>query len=307
MNIGGPILVTGATGTQGGAVVDSLLTAGAQVRALVRNPSSASAVALADRGVEIVKGDFDDEKSLAEATSGAGGVFSVQMPAHPGDLDSELRTGKLLIEAARTAGVDIFVHTSVARAGDEQNFVGWTEKRWWPVYWTSKSAVNEAVRAAEFPHWVILKPAFMMDNFIPPKAAWLFPSLARGEIANALNPETRLDLIAAADVGRFAAAAFADPERWDHQEIDLAAESLTMDEVASLIAKATGRTVTARALPPKEAIVAGNSALVTGSQEWANVEGYRVDLDRARSRGLTLESFAEWAGRHCLDFELGEP
>lgn len=307
MSIGGPILVTGATGAQGGAVVDALLAQGAEVRALVRNPSSASAVALAERGVEIVKGDFNDEESLAQATSGAVGVFSVQMPTSPVDLDGELRTGKLLIDAARRAGVVVFVHTSVARAGDERNFIGWDEKRWWPPYWEGKSGVNQAVKAAGFAHWVILKPAFMMDNFIPPKATWMFPSLARGVIATALKSETRLDLIAAADVGRFAAAAFADPARWDCQEIDLAAESLTMGEVASSISKATGRTVTARALPAKEAIAAGNSPLVTGSQEWANVEGYRVDLDRARSHGLTLESFAEWADRHRLDFELGGP
>src|SRR6185312_1345548 len=208
MSIDGPILVAGATGAQGGAVVDALLAEGAEVRALVRDPSSASAIALAVRGVELVKGDFDDKASLAEAASGAIGVFSVQVPPHPRDLESELRTGKSLVEVARTAGVATFVHTSVARAGDEENFIGWSEKRWWPGYWTSKSGVNEAVKAAGFPHWVILKPAFMMDNFIPPKAAWMFPSLARGGIDTAMTLETRLDLIAAADVGRFAAAAF---------------------------------------------------------------------------------------------------
>jgi uncharacterized protein YbjT (DUF2867 family) len=102
----------------------------------------------------------------------------------------------------------------------------------------------------------------------------------------------------------FAAAAFADPRRWDHQEIDLAADSLTMGELALLISKVTGRTVTVRSLSPDEAIAAGNSPGVTDRQQWANAEGYRVDLDRARSRGLALESFADWARRHCLDFEL---
>jgi uncharacterized protein YbjT (DUF2867 family) len=261
-------------------------------------------VALAERGVALVKGDFDDEGSLAEGTSGVVGVFSVQMPPSPGDLDSELRHGKSLIEAARSAGVDTFVHASVARAGDEQSFAGWVEKRWWQTYWTSKSAVNEAVKTAGFPHWVILKPAFMMDNFIPPKAAWMFPSLARGAINTAMTLETRLDLIAAEDVGRFAAAAFTDPQRWDCREIDLAADSLTMVEVARLISKATGRTVTANSLSPDEAIAEGNHPGVTESQQWANVEGYRVDLDRARSHGLVLESFADWALRNCVDFEI---
>ncbi|MGV0044963.1 NmrA/HSCARG family protein [Mycobacterium colombiense] len=307
MSINGPIVVTGATGAQGGAVVDALLAEGAEVRALVRDPSSLSAAALAERGVALVEGDFDDEASLAEATSGAFGVFSVQVPPDPGDLERELRTGKLLVAVARAAGVDTFVHTSVARAGDEENFIGWAEKRWWPTYWMSKSGVNEAVKAAEFAHWVILKPAFMMDNFIPPKAAGMFPSMARGAIDTAMTAETQLDLVAAADVGRFAAAAFADPQRWDRQEIDLAADSLTMGEVAALISEATGRTVVTRSLSPEDAIAAGNHPGVTESQQWANVEGYRVDLDRAKSHGIALESFADWARRHRLDFELGEP
>lgn len=84
-------------------------------------------------------------------TSGAFGVFSVQVPPHPGDQESELHTGKLLVDAARTAGVEIFVHTSVAHAGDEENFIGWAEKRWWPTYWTSKSGVKRRSRPPTSP------------------------------------------------------------------------------------------------------------------------------------------------------------
>lgn len=298
------ILVTGATGAQGGATVDALLDAGFKVRAMSRNPDSQAARDLAGRGVDVVQGDFDDKESLATAMSGVTGVFSVQMPPMPDDLESELRTGRQLVEAARAAGVQTFVHTSVARAGDQANFVGWDSNRWWPDYWNSKSGVNDIVRSAGFPFWVVLKPAFMMDNFIPPKVTWMFPSLIKGSVDTAMSADTRLDLIAAADIGRFAAAAFADPARFNGQEIDLAAESLTMAEVAAVIADVTGRPVRSSSLSGKEAVAAGNHAGLVESQKWASVEGYKVDLAKARSHGIKLESFADWAKRHDKAFQV---
>jgi uncharacterized protein YbjT (DUF2867 family) len=129
-----PVLVTGATGKQGGAVVRALLQAGCPVRAMTRDPSSAAAQALSAQGVDVVKGDFNDTASLDAALAGVGGVFSMQMGSHPGDPDTEVVTGKALIEAAGRAGVDTVVHTSVARAGDQKNFVGWNEGRWEPLY-----------------------------------------------------------------------------------------------------------------------------------------------------------------------------
>ncbi len=101
------------------------------------------------------------------------------------------------------------------------------------------------VRSARFAHRVIVKPTFMMDNFIPPKAAFMFPAISRGAIETALSTETRMDPIAAADAGRFAAVAFAEPGRFDG--VDLTAETLTMGEVAATIAVVTGRAVVVRA------------------------------------------------------------
>lgn len=300
------VLVIGATGTQGGAVVDALAGANIALRALVRDPASAAAAALAARGVELAQGNLDDSNSLLRAMEGVYGVFSVQTPPLPDQPDSEVRTGRKLIEAAMQQDVQIFVHTSVARAGDHESFVGWAEGRWWKEYWTSKDEVNKLVRGAPFPHWVILKPAYMMDNFILPKSSWMYPGLAlRGAIEHAMRPETRLDLIAAADIGRFAAAAFLDPARFDRQEIDLAAESLTMDEVAQTISEATGRPVVARSLSGKEAIALGNAPGLTESQIWASIEGYRVDLAKANAHGIMLTGFGKWARDHRDRLTIG--
>jgi uncharacterized protein YbjT (DUF2867 family) len=300
------ILVTGATGAQGGAVVDALQGTGITTRALVRDPASAASIALAARGVELAQGDFDDSDSLRQAAVGAYGVFSVQNPPSPADSESEVRTARKLIEAALACGADVFVHTSVARAGDHHAFAGWDEGRWWKTYWTSKDEANALVRAAAFPHRLILKPAYMMDNFIAPKSAWMYPGLAkRGAIEHAMGRETRLDLIAAADVGRFAAAAFIDPVRFDRMEIDLAAESLTMEQAAQAIAAATGKPVAAHSLSADQAVAMGNAPGLTESQQWASVEGYKVDIAKANAHGIALTKFADWAVNHKDRFNIG--
>jgi uncharacterized protein YbjT (DUF2867 family) len=234
------------------------------------------------------------------------GVFSMQNPPRPPDLDAELRAGRNLIDAARAAGVETFVHTSVARAGDQQGFVGWDEGRWWREYWDSKSGVNAMVRDAGFPHWTILKPAYMMVNFMPPKAPWMYPSLVRdGVIETAMALDTRLDLIDAADVGRFGAAAFADLDRFDGQDIDLAAEALTMGQIAAVLSRVSGRAIPVIHLSPEEAVARGNNPGLVRSEAWCNVEGYRVDLAKARSWGLSLTSFTDWSARHGAELAIG--
>jgi len=300
------VLVTGATGKQGGAVVRALLKAGRPVRALTRDPASAAGQALAAQGVEVVKGDFTDTASLNAALAGVDGVFSVQMGSHPDDPESEILTGKALIEAAHRAGVRVIVHTSVARAGDHENFTGWDEGRWEPLYWQNKAAVNEMVKTQGFSHWVILKPALIMEDLVAPMVDIMFPSLAEcGRFETAIERDTRLDWIAAQDIGAFAAAAFADPERFHGHEIDLAAESVTLDELAVKMAEGIGKPVSAVTFSEEEMIARGYHPGVISSQVWDNVEGYKVDLDAVRSWGVPLTMLDQFIAQHRDRFVIG--
>jgi uncharacterized protein YbjT (DUF2867 family) len=228
------ILVTGATGTQGGATVLSLLETGFRVRALVRNPDAENARAMAVRGVELAKGDWNDQASLVASMAGAYGAFSVQRPDTDGS-DSERRHGFALIKAAREAGIQHFVHTSVCEAGKHSAFPRWETGYWGRSYWLDKWDVEEAVRAAGFPLWTVLKPAFIMENYVAPKVSHMFPHLSEGTILSALHPSSRLQLVAAESIGAFAQAAFSEPKRFNEQNIDLATEALTMDEVAATL------------------------------------------------------------------------
>src|SRR5882757_11000804 len=94
------VLVTGATGNQGGAVVEALLTRGHQVRAMTRNPASPAAIRLRGQGVEIAVGDFTDHDSLVRAARGADAVYAMSTPMEQG-ADKETVQGITVTNAAR--------------------------------------------------------------------------------------------------------------------------------------------------------------------------------------------------------------
>src|SRR5258708_34779552 len=112
-----PILVIGATGQQGGAVVKALQKTNFAIRALVRpyaptNPKSEKMKQLEQQGVQIVQGDLDDFNSLVQSMEGAYGVFSVTTFFQKGGVQKEEAQGKRAANAAKTAGIQHFVYSS---------------------------------------------------------------------------------------------------------------------------------------------------------------------------------------------------
>ena len=297
------ILVTGATGAQGGATARALLAAGRRVRILARDPEAPAAQAFARSGAEVAKGDMNVLASLVAAMEGARGVFSVLRPDADGS-DAERRHGYALVAAAQKTGVRQFVHTSVAEAGKHTQFPRWDSGYWYRKYWTDKWDTEEAVRNGGFEHWTILKPAFMMDNYAEPKASMMFPHLRQGKIITALLPETRMQLTCADDVGAFAAAAFADPARFNRKNIDLGTESLTMAEVAATLSRVLHKPVEAQSVSPEQAKAAGLFPGWVRSQEWTNEIGYRADVAALAAYGIPLTRFADWVERHAQEIVI---
>jgi uncharacterized protein YbjT (DUF2867 family) len=291
------ILVTGATGAQGGATARQLLRHGFAVRFLTRKADSAPARELVQLGAEAVVGDFEDRRTLDAASRNVSGVFSVQVPDSAGT-DSERRHGFALIEAAVRNGVAQIVHTSVSCAGRHESFSRWNEGYWSRKYWSDKWDIEQAVRAASFKRWTVLRPAFLMENFAQPKAAFMFPHLCSGEIATALRSNTKMQLIAADDIGAFACAAFDDVPRYHGQNIELAAEALTMPEVADILSRVSGRPVISKELTPEQALTRGLFPGWVRSQEWSNEVGYCANIPRLTQYGIELTSFERWAGDH---------
>src|SRR5881628_2587107 len=160
------ILITGVTGNQGGAVAQALQGTGFHLRGLTRTPDSQRAAALARRGIDVVKGDLDDEATLRHALAGAWGVFGVQNAAEAG-VEGEEAQGKRLATLARESGVEHYVYTSVGSA----------DKRTGVPHFDSKWRIEETVRGLRFPSHVILRPGVLHGK---PGSALQSPGLHAG-------------------------------------------------------------------------------------------------------------------------------
>ncbi|MFC7535207.1 NmrA family NAD(P)-binding protein [Actinoplanes sp. GCM10030250] len=292
------VLVTGATGMQGGAAVKALLRAGHPVTAFVRNPSSAAAQALAGQGVALATGDLDDVAALEAAGTGHDAVFSVQ-PAgvDPADPGAEQRQARNIATAAKRAGVTQIIHTSVSSTGWRSRHPDVEETDTvMKTYWDEKEAAEEAIRQSGLDHWTILKPASYMENYLPPKLDYQFPDLPQGKLVTATSPRTVLALICADDFGAAVAAAVAEPGKFHEAEIDLAGDALTHTEIADTLAKAAGREITAVFVSPEEQAqrLGAPSAY---SQIWNDLVGYPARPHHAARYGLTTTTLEQWAAR----------
>ena len=288
------VLVTGATGTQGGAVINALAGSGYKVRALVRDLRHIGARALVDKKVSLIKGTFEYPASLDAALAGVDAVFSVQLAPFPSNPDSERNQARALVEAAQRAKVRHFIHSSVSNAGQFENMAGWAEGRWERNYWTSKADVETYVANAGFAYFTILRPAFMMENFITPKAQYMFPDLAAGTIKTAVSHDTKIALIAARDIGAAVAASIDQPERFSATRLELAGDRLTLTEVAAAIAAVSKKNIAAQTLTSEALCAQGQSPGWVKTQEWMNVVGYPARPADMQSFGLTPTSFRDW-------------
>src|SRR5207244_233815 len=172
----------------------ALQGAGFERRGLTRKPDSEGALALARRGVDIVKGDLDDEATLRRALAGAWGGFGVQNAGEASG-EREEAQGKRLATLAREAGVEHYVYTSVGSA----------HKRTGVPHFDNKWRIEETVRGLRFPSHVILRPVFFMENLLAPF------SLQGSTLAWALGSATKLQMIAVDDIGWFGARARSSP------------------------------------------------------------------------------------------------
>lgn len=281
---------------QGGAVARAAVAAGLEVAALVRKPDSPPARALVQLGVELVVGDLDDSASLEAACAGCAAVFSVQLA--PGrDRDSERRQARHLVEAASKAGVRHLVHSSVSGTGWRARHPD-VKAGVMGNYWDSKEEVEVMVRGAGFDAYTILRPGFVMENFVAPKVDGMFPHLRDREIVVATDPGTLLALVAAADIGAATVAAVTDRRRFAGAEIELAGDVLTFPEIAEVVAKVTERPVSASCLSVREVDARLGSKSWSASQAWLGPVGYPARPEHAAEYGLGTVTFSQWAGRH---------
>jgi uncharacterized protein YbjT (DUF2867 family) len=271
------ILITGATGQQGGATAHQLLGKGFTLRAMTRHPESDKAKALAAAGAEIVVANLDDEASLKKALHGVWGVYGVQNTWTAGVAEEEAQ-GKRLAKAAREAGVQHYVYASVASADRKTGI----------PHFDNKSRVEDTIRSLAFPSYAIVRPVFFMENLLLPS------SLNGDKIYSALNPTTKLQMIAVADIGQYGALAFTDAANWKNKELDIAGDNVTMPEAAATIGAAFGTSIDYVQVPMSE--VRKNSEDLALMLEWFARVGYDADIEanvkQYRIKPTTLKMWA---------------
>ena len=286
------VLVTGATGHQGGAVARELLARRYHVRAMTRHPDSEAARELADLKAEIVQGDYDDPDSLPKAIEGVWGVFAVQNSWEAGAEGEEVQ-GIRFARLCREAGVSHFVYSSVASA-DRQTGIPHFESKW---------HIEETVRALGFPSQTVIRPVFFMENFLGP---WFRPGLEDGKLAVAIKPTTALQMISVLDIGRYGAWAFEEHHRLNGRAIDIAGDERTMPETAEIIGAAADREIEFVSVPIEEVRKSSNDAAVM--YEWFDAVGYDVDIKAlARESGIRPMTLVEWASEIEWHKHIGYP
>ena len=288
------VLVTGATGQQGGAVVQALLARGHRVRGLTRNALSASAQRLAARGVEVAAGDFTDYDSLVRAATGVDAIYAMSTPFEKG-MDAETAQGLAITEAAKQAGVGHLVYSSVSDADRETGI----------PHFDSKYAVEKAIRASGVP-FTISAPVFFMDNFLQP---WMGLDPAAGTLSMALPGTRALQQIAVADIGAFATALIERREAVFGQRFNIAGDELTGDETAAVFSKITGRAIRYQGFSPDA--MRAHSEDMALMFEWFDTTGYSADIAGLRRDfpEVAWQDLAGWAARQdwsVLDANLSE-
>jgi uncharacterized protein YbjT (DUF2867 family) len=265
------VLVIGATGTHGGAVAHALLASQVPVNALVRDPNTPRAQALAEAGAKLVAGDLLDEDSLARAFGEVGAVYAVTTPFEHGAEDEE-RQGASIINVARDTGLEWLILASVAAS----------ERA--PVpHFQSKAHIEKQLSETTIP-WTVIAPSYFYENVLSSRE-----SIRAGELPIALPAEKPLHQVALADLGALVAAVLNRREEHLHMRIEVAGDAPTPREMAAA--------VDARYVQVPLAEIRERSADLALMYEFLASEGYGIDVPALRERypEVRWTSFAAWA------------
>ena len=274
------VLVIGATGNQGGAVVRNLLPKGHRIRTLTRNPDSPRAKQLAEQGVEVLKGDFTDSDSLVQAATGMDTVFAMTTPLEAG-VEAEAKHGIALADAVKQAGVGHLVFNSVASADRNTSI----------PHFDSKYKVEQHIASLKIPY-TIVAPVVFMDNWFAP---WFLPSIQEGTLKYAMPPDRPLQQIPVDNIGAFAAAMIERRDGVFGERFDIAGDELTGKETVAVVSKASGRDIGYEGFDPE--FMRAENPDFAEMFSWLNKVGYSADIKNLHKDfpEVQWQSFQDWA------------
>ncbi len=277
------VLVTGATGNQGGAVVDHLLASEEpfEVLGLTRDASGEVAEALADRGVRMVEGDLNDPDSVRPHVAEADAVFAVTNFWTQG-YDAQVQQGKNIADVAAEEGVEQFVFSGVG-SHHEQTGVPHFDSAW---------EIERYAAELDLP-MTVLQPVFFFQNLEA-----FAEDILEGTLALPLAEGVPLQMVDVDDVGRAAAVAFEEPDDFLGERIALAGDELTLEETAAVLSKITDVDVEAVHVPIEDAYESFGEEF-TVMCEWFNEVGYSADIEENEATfGFEFTTLPEYLETH---------
>lgn len=284
------VLIAGATGQQGGASTRHLLEDGWRVRAMTRDASKPAAQALSQMGAEVVEADMEDRASLDRVMQGVYGVHSVQNFWLPGvGFEGEVSQGKNVADAARAAGVQHFVYSSV----------GGAERNSGIPHFESKWIIEEHIRESGLPA-TILRPVFFMDNLNRSRQ----DILTEGVIRAGMRPDKKIQMIAVDDIGAFVAMALSRPQDFMGRAFELAGDELTYPQMAGTISRVTGRPMRYAEIPLD--VIRQASEENAKMMAWFNAQGYKADIPYLRTLRPDMLTFEAWLHKSGWDRAASE-
>jgi uncharacterized protein YbjT (DUF2867 family) len=274
------VLVTGATGNQGGALARLLLKKGYRVRAMTRKPDSPAAQKLRRLGAELAIGSLEDRSSVERAAQGMDAIFAMSTPFEAGT-EVETRQGMTLADAAKAAGVKHLVYSSVGSADRNTGI----------PHFDSKYRVEQYIQALGMPH-TIIGPVFFMENLISP---WWLPGLQEGKLVMALPATRKLQQIALDDIAGFVALVLERREHFLDKRVDIASDELTGNQVVEALSRISGRKIEYVELPVAQ-LRASNEDFAK-MFAWFDRAGYSIDIAALRRDypEVGWHTFEDWA------------
>ena len=291
------VLITGATGNQGSAVINALLANRSdkpvQILALTRNVDSSQAKAIAAKSdaVTLIKGDLSScEAIFAQCNGPVHTVFSVQINVFgsPQKNQEEVILAKSLIDVAIANKVQHFVQASGDRGGPERSEWDATGVPHFATKFQIEKYLKEKAGPASM-SWTLLRPVSFMDNYTPDFHGRGFAAMWHG------IGKKPLQLVATKDIGIFAAKAIQAPEdpRFHNTVISIAGDELTQDEACKVFQKVFG-TKMPMIFPFVGNIVQWKVPEVKAMFEWFKEVGFAADVDECKKLNVDMLDFETW-------------
>jgi uncharacterized protein YbjT (DUF2867 family) len=270
------ILVTGATGQQGGSLARLLLQKKHKVYALTRNTQSSAAQDLRNKGADIIKGDLDDFDSLEHAVKDVESIFLMGTPFEDGT-EGETRRGKLMADIAKENKVEHLVYSSVANA----------DKNTGIPHFESKYKIEQHIKNLGIPY-TIIGPTFFMENL-------LGPGLEQGQLALPLSPSTILQQSALETIAEFSSMVLEHHKPFLGKRIDIVSDEVTGEQAANILSNVLGYKI--KYVPiPLEQVYQTNEDMAR-MYDWYEKVGTRIDItglhhEYPKVNWLTFEDWA---------------